>query len=143
MHGRLGDFTNTKEFNVAIFYIEYYGTPVNLKSIAQISTPDASSLLIQPYDKSSLKVIEKAIVNSDLGLTPNNDEEVIRLSVPQLTSDRRKESSKVVAKLAEEGKACLIGGLTCVLISVGVCPVWADEELHNLVATNLEKLGEQ
>ncbi|KAK9146680.1 hypothetical protein Sjap_006583 [Stephania japonica] len=87
--------------------VEYYGTPVNLKSIAQISTPDASSLLIQPYDKSSLKVIEKAIVNSDLGLTPNNDGEVIRLSVPQLTSDRRKELSKVVAKLAEEGKVAL------------------------------------
>ncbi|KAK9083912.1 hypothetical protein Scep_030383 [Stephania cephalantha] len=87
--------------------VEYYGTPVNLKSIAQISAPDASSLLIQPYDKSSLKVIEKAIVNSDLGLTPNNDGEVIRLSVPQLTSERRKELSKVVAKLTEEGKVAL------------------------------------
>ncbi|TXG63656.1 hypothetical protein EZV62_010650 [Acer yangbiense] len=87
--------------------IEYYGTPVGLKSIAQISTPDASSLLVQPYDKSSLKAIEKAIVSSDLGLTPNNDGEVIRLSVPQLTSDRRKEMSKVVAKQAEEGKVAL------------------------------------
>ncbi|XP_010255993.1 PREDICTED: ribosome-recycling factor, chloroplastic [Nelumbo nucifera] len=87
--------------------VEYYGTPVSLKSIAQISTPDASSLLIQPYDKSSLKVIEKAIVNSDLGLTPNNDGEVIRLSVPQLTSDRRKELLKIVAKQAEEGKVAL------------------------------------
>ncbi|KDP21456.1 hypothetical protein JCGZ_21927 [Jatropha curcas] len=87
--------------------VEYYGTPVSLKSIAQISTPDASSLLVQPYDKSSLKVIEKAIVNSDLGLTPSNDGEVIRLSIPQLTSDRRKELSKMVAKLAEEGKVAL------------------------------------
>ncbi|GFP92295.1 lignin-forming anionic peroxidase [Phtheirospermum japonicum] len=84
--------------------VEYYGTPVSLKSIAQISTPDASSLLVQPYDKSSLKVIEKAIVSSDLGLTPNNDGEVIRLTLPQLTSDRRKELSKIVAKQAEEGK---------------------------------------
>ncbi|XP_065632363.1 ribosome-recycling factor, chloroplastic [Quercus suber] len=70
--------------------VEYYGSPVSLKSIAQISTPDASSLLVQPYDKSSLKAIEKAIVGSDLGMTPNNDGEVIRLTLPQLTSERRK-----------------------------------------------------
>ncbi|XP_021898027.1 ribosome-recycling factor, chloroplastic [Carica papaya] len=87
--------------------VEYYGTPVSLKSIAQISTPDASSLLVQPYDKSSLKAIEKAIVNSDLGMTPNNDGEVIRLALPQLTSERRKELSKIVAKQAEEGKVAL------------------------------------
>ncbi|XP_073154523.1 ribosome-recycling factor, chloroplastic [Henckelia pumila] len=87
--------------------VEYYGTPVSLKSIAQISTPDASSLLVQPYDKSSLKEIEKAIVGSDLGLTPNNDGEVIRLTIPQLTAERRKELSKVVAKQAEEGKVAI------------------------------------
>ncbi|KAG5567580.1 hypothetical protein RHGRI_002950 [Rhododendron griersonianum] len=87
--------------------VEYYGSPVSLKSIAQISTPDSSSLVVQPYDKSSLKTIEKALVASDLGLTPNNDGEVIRLSVPPLTSDRRKELSKVVAKQAEEGKVAL------------------------------------
>ncbi|KAL8548315.1 hypothetical protein ACS0TY_007587 [Phlomoides rotata] len=84
--------------------VEYYGTPVILKSVAQISTPDASSILVQPYDKSSLKSIEKAIVNSDLGMTPNNDGDVIRLTLPQLTSERRKELSKVVAKQTEEGK---------------------------------------
>ncbi|THG18374.1 hypothetical protein TEA_015449 [Camellia sinensis var. sinensis] len=84
--------------------VEYYGTPVSLKSIAQISTPEASSLLVQPYDKSSLKAIEKAIVSSDLGFTPNNDGEVIRLSLPQLTSERRKELLKVVSKQVEEGK---------------------------------------
>lgn len=87
--------------------VEYYGSPVSLKSIAQISTPDGSSLLVQPYDKSSLKSIEKAIVNSDLGMTPNNDGEVIRLALPQLTSDRRKELSKVVAKQVEEGKVAV------------------------------------
>nr|XP_043636987.1 ribosome-recycling factor, chloroplastic [Erigeron canadensis] len=87
--------------------VEYYGSPVNLKTIAQISTPDSSSLLVQPYDKSSLKAIEKAIVNSDLGMTPSNDGEVIRLSIPQLTSDRRKELSKVVSKQAEEGKVAI------------------------------------
>ncbi|KAK7277636.1 hypothetical protein RJT34_22651 [Clitoria ternatea] len=87
--------------------VEYYGSPVSLKSIAQISTPDSSSLLIQPYDKSSLKAIEKAIVSSALGMTPNNDGESIRLSLPQLTSERRKELSKIVAKQAEEGKVAL------------------------------------
>lgn len=87
--------------------VEYYGSPVLLKTIAQISTPDSSSLLVQPYDKSSLKSIEKALVNSNLGLTPSNDGEVIRLSVPQLTSDRRKELSKIVAKQAEDGKVAI------------------------------------
>ncbi|KAI3760100.1 hypothetical protein L1987_50490 [Smallanthus sonchifolius] len=87
--------------------VEYYGSPVNLKTIAQISTPDSSSLLVQPYDKSSLKAIEKAIVNSDLGATPSNDGEVIRLSLSQLTSERRKELSKIVAKQAEEGKVAI------------------------------------
>ncbi|KAK7345896.1 hypothetical protein VNO77_16511 [Canavalia gladiata] len=87
--------------------VDYYGTPVSLKSIAQISTPDASSLWVKPYDKSSLKIIEKAIVSSDLGMTPNNDGESIRMSIPQLTSERRKELSKIVAKQAEEGKVAL------------------------------------
>lgn len=87
--------------------VEYYGTPTSLKSIAQISTPDSNSLLVNPYDKSSLKAIEKAIVNSDLGITPSNDGEVIRLTIPQLTSDRRKELSKIVAKQAEEGKVAI------------------------------------
>ncbi|KAK8952613.1 hypothetical protein KSP40_PGU020054 [Platanthera guangdongensis] len=91
--------------------VEYYGSPVTLKGIAQISTPDASSLLLQPYDKSSLKAIEKAIVSSSVGLTPNNDGETIRLSIPQLTSDRRKELTKLVAKLAEEGKGDICGGV--------------------------------
>uniref|UniRef100_A3BLC3-2 Isoform 2 of Ribosome-recycling factor, chloroplastic n=1 Tax=Oryza sativa subsp. japonica TaxID=39947 RepID=A3BLC3-2 len=87
--------------------VEYYGTPVNLKSIAQINTPDATSLLIQPYDKSSLKLIEKTIVAANLGVTPSNDGEVIRVTVPPLTSDRRKELAKTVAKLAEEGKVAI------------------------------------
>ncbi|KAK1288586.1 hypothetical protein QJS10_CPB19g00791 [Acorus calamus] len=87
--------------------VEYYGTPVSLKSIAQISTPDGSSLLVQPFDKSSLKAIEKAIVGSDVGLTPNNDGDVIRLNIPPLTSERKKELAKVVAKQAEEGKVAI------------------------------------
>lgn len=87
--------------------LEYYGSPVSLKSIAQITTPDASSLVVSPYDKSSLKIIEKAIVSSNLGLSASNDGEVIRLSIPPLTSERRKELSRIVAKQAEEGRVAV------------------------------------
>ncbi|MBE9178449.1 ribosome recycling factor [Oculatella sp. LEGE 06141] len=84
--------------------VEYYGTPSPLKTIAGISTPDATTILIQPYDRSSLSTIEKAISLSDVGLTPSNDGSVIRLNIPPLTSDRRKELVKIAAKYAEEGK---------------------------------------
>jgi ribosome recycling factor len=84
--------------------VEYYGTPTGLKSLANISTPDASTILIQPYDKSSLNIVEKAISLSDIGITPSNDGTVIRLNIPPLTSDRRKEFVKMAAKYAEEGR---------------------------------------
>jgi ribosome recycling factor len=84
--------------------VEYYGTPTPLKSLAGVNTPDASTITIQPYDRSTLNLIEKAISMSDIGLTPNNDGTTIRLNIPPLTSDRRKELVKTVAKLAEEGK---------------------------------------
>ena len=84
--------------------VEYYGTPTPLKSLANISTPDASTILIQPYDKKSLNMVEKAISLSDVGLTPSNDGSVIRLNIPPLTSDRRKEFAKLAAKYAEEGR---------------------------------------
>lgn len=87
--------------------VEYYGAPTPLKSLANVSTPDASTLTIQPYDPSSLTLIEKAISMSDLGLTPNNDGSVIRLNIPPLTSDRRKEFVKLAAKYAEEGKVSI------------------------------------
>ncbi|KAG0607313.1 hypothetical protein M758_8G018900 [Ceratodon purpureus] len=87
--------------------VEYYGTNVILKSIAQVSTPDGSTILISPFDKSSLTSIEKAIVKSDVGITPNNDGNVIRLNVPQLTADRRKELLKLVSKLTEDGKVAI------------------------------------
>ncbi|MCC5638558.1 ribosome recycling factor [Nostoc sp. CHAB 5844] len=87
--------------------VEYYGTPTPLKSLANISTPDATTILIQPYDKSSLNIIEKAISLSDVGLTPSNDGSVIRLNIPPLTSDRRKEFVKLAAKYAEEGRVAL------------------------------------
>jgi ribosome recycling factor len=87
--------------------IEYYGSPTPLKSLASISTPDATTITIQPYDRSSLNLIEKAISMSDIGLTPNNDGSTVRLNIPPLTSDRRKELVKLAAKFAEEGKVSI------------------------------------
>lgn len=84
--------------------VDYYGSPTSLKSLANISTPDASTILIQPYDRSSLNIVEKAISLSDVGLTPSNDGSVIRLNIPPLTSDRRKELVKIASKYAEEGR---------------------------------------
>ncbi|MEH2068760.1 MAG: ribosome recycling factor [Nostoc sp.] len=87
--------------------VEYYGSPTPLKSLANISTPDATTILIQPYDRSSLNIVEKAISLSDVGLTPSNDGSVIRLNIPPLTSDRRKELVKLAAKYAEEGRVSI------------------------------------
>jgi ribosome recycling factor len=87
--------------------VEYYGTPTSLKTLASINTPDASTITIQPFDKTSLNIIEKAISLSDLGLTPSNDGQIIRLNIPPLTSDRRKEFVKLASKFAEEGKVSI------------------------------------
>lgn len=87
--------------------VEYYGTPTSLKTLASINTPDASTITIQPFDRTSLNSIEKAISLSDLGLTPSNDGQIIRLNIPPLTSERRKEFAKMAAKFAEEGKVSI------------------------------------
>lgn len=87
--------------------VEYYGVPTPLKALASLTTPDSSTLLIQPFDPSTLAAIERAIVASDLGLNPSNDGKVIRLNIPPLTEERRKELSKQVAKLAEEGRVSI------------------------------------
>lgn len=84
--------------------VDYYGSPTPLKSLANISTPDASTLTIQPYDRGSLSTIEKAISLSDIGLTPNNDGSVIRLNIPPLTSERRQDFVKLAGKYAEDGR---------------------------------------
>ncbi|WP_199295641.1 ribosome recycling factor [Trichocoleus sp. FACHB-591] len=84
--------------------VEYYGAPTSLKSLATINTPDGSTITVQPFDRGSLNLIEKAISLSDIGLTPSNDGSTIRLNIPPLTSDRRKELVKLAAKFAEEGK---------------------------------------
>jgi ribosome recycling factor len=84
--------------------VDYYGSPTPLKSLANIGTPDASTISIQPFDRSSMGAIEKAISLSDIGLTPNNDGTSIRLNIPPLTTERRKELVKQAGKYAEEGK---------------------------------------
>lgn len=87
--------------------IDYYGAQTPLKALANVSTPDASTLMILPFDGSTLTTIEKAISLSDVGLTPNNDGKVIRLNIPQLTSERRKEFVKTAGKVAEEGRVSI------------------------------------
>jgi len=84
--------------------IDYYGTPTLLKELALISVPEARMIVISPYDPSSLKEIEKAILQSDLGITPVNDGKIIRLIIPALSQERREELIKIVKKVAEEGK---------------------------------------
>ncbi len=87
--------------------VDYYGTPTPIKQIAAIASPDARTLTIQPWDASSLKAIEKAILVSELGINPQNDGRLIRLVFPQLTEERRKELAKQVRKYGEEGKVAI------------------------------------
>ena len=87
--------------------VEFYGTPTPLQQIAAIAAPEARLLTIKPYDPSTLSAIEKAILKSDLGLTPNNDGKIIRLPIPALTEERRRELTKVVHKYAEESHVAL------------------------------------
>lgn len=87
--------------------VEYYGTPTPLKSLANIGVPDGRSLVIQPYDKGCLKDIEQAIHKSGLGLTPNNDGTVVRINIPALTEERRKDLSKQVRKFGEEQRVAV------------------------------------
>jgi ribosome recycling factor len=84
--------------------IDYYGTPTPLKSLASISAPEARLLVVQPFDPGAIKNIERAIQESDLGLTPSNDGKVVRLPIPALTEERRKDLVKVVRRVAEDGK---------------------------------------
>ena len=87
--------------------VDYYGTATPIQQLATLSTPDPRSLLIQPWDNSTLKGIEKAILASDLGINPQNDGRAIRLVFPQLTEERRKELAKQVKKYAEEAKVAV------------------------------------
>ena len=87
--------------------VEYYGTPTPLNQVAAVSSPDPRTLVIQPWDATLLRAIEKAIQTSDLGINPQNDGRVIRLAFPQLTEERRKELGKQVRKYGEEGKGAV------------------------------------
>ena len=87
--------------------VDYYGTPTPVNQVANVTVPEPRIILIKPYDKGSLKDIERAIQKSDLGLTPNSDGTAIRLAIPQLTQERRKEIVKVVNKKAEDSKVAM------------------------------------
>lgn len=87
--------------------VNYYGTPTPVNQLANISVPEARLLVVQPWDKSSLPEIERAILKSDLGITPASDGTVIRLAIPQLTQERRTELMKVIKKKAEEGRVAV------------------------------------
>jgi ribosome recycling factor len=87
--------------------VDYYGTTTPLRQLATISAPEPRLLTIQPYDKNSIKAIERAILESDVGLTPNNDGNLIRLGVPELTEERRKQLVKVVRHITEEGRVAV------------------------------------
>jgi len=87
--------------------IDYYGTPTPLKNIATINVPEPRLLTIQPFDPSAIKQIERAIMESDLGLTPSSDGKIVRLPIPQLTEERRKEYVKLARNMAEEGRVAV------------------------------------
>jgi ribosome recycling factor len=87
--------------------IDYYGTQTPLKNMATIGAPEARLLTVQPYDPTQIRAVEKAIQESDLGLTPSNDGKLIRLPIPQLTEERRKELVKLVRRYAEEGRVAV------------------------------------
>ena len=118
--------------------VDYYGTETPLKSLANVSTPDASTITIQPYDKGSMAQIEKAISLSDIGLTPNNDGQIIRLNIPQLTSDRRKELVKIASKLAEDGKVAIRN-----IRRDGIDAIRKQEKNHDIPEDEARDLQEQ
>ncbi len=108
--------------------VEYYGAMTPLKQLATISVPEARQLLIKPFDKSSLGAIEKAILNSNLGYNPGNDGETIRIVIPELTEERRKELVKQVKSLAEEAKVAVRNIRHDGLEDVKKCELPEDEE---------------
>ena len=87
--------------------VDYYGAPTPLQQLATLNAPEARLLTVQPYDKASIKAIEKAIMESDIGLTPNNDGNLIRLQVPELNEERRRELVKVIRTIAEDGRIAI------------------------------------
>ena len=109
LHHELGK-VRTGQASVALvdeLMVDYYGTPTALSQVATLGTPDSQTLTIQPWEASILKDIEKAIQSSDIGLTPNNDGKMIRLTIPPLTNERRQQLVKLVKKYSEECKVAV------------------------------------
>jgi len=104
------DSLRTGRANIAILdsvRVDYYGTPTGLSHVANLGTPDSRTITIQPWEKTLLQPIEKAILMSNLGLNPNNDGDTIRITIPMMTEERRKEIAKVAKKYAEDGKVAI------------------------------------
>jgi len=108
----LNDFNSVRTGRASValldgIVVDYHGTPTPLKAVANLATPERRLITIQPWEPSLVPAVEKAILKSDLGITPTNDGKMIRLAVPALTEERRKELVKVVRKLAEEGRVVI------------------------------------
>ncbi|WP_022881086.1 ribosome recycling factor [Gryllotalpicola ginsengisoli] len=144
----------TGRANPALFariMVDYYGSPTPLQQLASLQVPEARVILITPYDKSALKDIEKAIVNRpDLGVTPNNDGNIIRITMPELTQDRRKEYVKVVRGKAEEARVSIRNirrrakdDLDALKSEVGDDDVArAEKELESLTKKHIDQIDE-
>ncbi|MBX7246823.1 MAG: ribosome recycling factor [Candidatus Sumerlaeaceae bacterium] len=115
-------------------HVEAYGTKMPLKQVATISTPDSRTIMITPFDKSQIHPIEKAITVANLGLTPNNDGKVIRLSIPPLTEERRKDIVKLAKKYAEEGRVAVRN-----IRRHGMDEIKKIEKEHEITEDDLEK----
>ena len=120
--------------------VEYYGAMTPLKTIANATTPDAQTILIQPFDKGAIKDIEKALMMSDLGLTPGNDGQCIRLNIPALTADRRNELAKLVSKLGEDGKVAIRNVRRDAMKSIGTLKKSLGEDQIKGFEEQIEKL---
>ncbi|RJQ44188.1 MAG: ribosome recycling factor [Gaiellales bacterium] len=132
--------------------VDYYGTRTPLKQLANISTPEARLLVVTPYDKSAMKEIEHAILESELGLNPNNDGNVIRLAIPELTEERRRELVKVVKGLAENARVAVRNVRRHVLQDIKDLQKggeisedelhWAEDEMQKVTDAHTEKVDE-
>tara|TARA_B100001142_G_scaffold198999_1_gene197761 strand:- start:1008 stop:1520 length:513 start_codon:yes stop_codon:yes gene_type:complete len=119
--------------------VEYYGSVTPLKSLANITTPDAQTIIIQPFDKNIIDDVEKAIMSSDLDLMPGNDGNCIRLNIPPLTAERRRDLAKLVSKLGEDGKVALRNVRRDTLRSIGKLKGYSEDEIKSL-ENNVEKM---
>ena len=143
----VNDFNSVRagRANVAVLNrisVDYYGTPTPIQQIAAVATPDPRTLLITPWDASALRGIEKAILESDLGINPQNDGKSIRLSFPQLTEERRKDLVKMIHKYTENGKVAVRNIRRDAMDNHIPVLVFALKDPHNIIRVlNGEKIG--